>query len=138
MRSLEDVLPNPIHPKLPDSAYEIIGGYKDAHAAKVAISTHRLLRQSQRYPRPRRLIKKRPPASKPPKPSPIQVALQHAKDMRSIEDVLPNPIHPKLPDSAFEIVGGYKDAHAAKVAISTHRLLRQSQRYPLPRRLIKK
>ena len=35
--------------------------------------------------------------------------------MRSIEDVLPNPIHPKLPDSTFEIIGGYKDAHAAKV-----------------------
>ena len=36
--------------------------------------------------------------------------------MRSLEDVLPNPIHPKLPDSTFEIIGGYKDAHAAKVA----------------------
>jgi hypothetical protein len=36
--------------------------------------------------------------------------------MRSLENVLPHPIHPNLSDSTFEIIGGYKDAHAAKVA----------------------
>ena len=35
--------------------------------------------------------------------------------MRSLADVLPSPIHPNIPDSTFEVIGGYKNTLAAQV-----------------------
>ena len=69
------------------------------------------------YPRAKRQFPKRQPAPKKAEPSPIQVALQHAHDMRNANLDLPSPINPELPHNTFEIIGGYKDSHAANVII---------------------
>ena len=77
--------------------------------------THTHIADGWCYPRHRQLQKESQSKPRPPKLSPTLVALQHAKDMRSLTEVLPSPIHPNLTDSTFEVIGGYKNALAAQV-----------------------